>query len=215
MRSTKPPESSDLTASARIRAAAVLLFGRDGFADTSIRAIAAQAGVSPGLVIHHFGSKEGLKEACDHYVARELIDTEVAASERDLIGTMQRWLAEPDAFRAEFDYLTRMLLEGSESGDALFDELVGRTEEMLIHGAQTGQMHSFSDVRTAAVVVALMGLAPLVMGRQVSRALGEEELNVAALRKLALPAMELYTHGLYTGPELLEATKAAMEGEER
>jgi len=52
--------------------------------------------------------------------------------------------------------------------------------------------------------------APLVLGRQVGRALGEEGLSVGALQRLALPAMELLTHGLYTGTELLEATRAAM-----
>ncbi len=216
MCSVAPAETTapDLTARARIRAAAIHLFGRNGIKGTSVRAIATEADVSPGLVIHHFGSKEELKLACDRYVSRELIDTEVAASERDLIGTMQRWLAEPEAFRPEFDYLSRMITEGSETGDTLFDGLVDRTEEMLIQGADAGQMTRFSDVRTAALIVALMGLAPLLMARQVSRALGEDGLTAAALQKLALPSMELYTHGLYSGTELLEATRAAMKGDD-
>jgi AcrR family transcriptional regulator len=53
---------SDLTARARIRDAAIRRFGSDGFG-ASVRAIAADAAVSPGLVMHHFGSKEGLVEA--------------------------------------------------------------------------------------------------------------------------------------------------------
>ena len=52
--------SEDLTAQARIRNAAVELFARDGFEKTNLRAIAAAAGVSAGLVIHHFGSKDEL-----------------------------------------------------------------------------------------------------------------------------------------------------------
>jgi AcrR family transcriptional regulator len=43
-----------------IRQAATELFGRRGFASTSIREIARQAGVDPALVIRHFGSKEEL-----------------------------------------------------------------------------------------------------------------------------------------------------------
>jgi AcrR family transcriptional regulator len=39
---------------------AAALFARDGFAATSVRAIAKEAGVDPTLVIRHFGSKEGL-----------------------------------------------------------------------------------------------------------------------------------------------------------
>jgi AcrR family transcriptional regulator len=43
-----------------IRQAATELFGRRGFASTSVREIARQAGVDPALVIRHFGSKEEL-----------------------------------------------------------------------------------------------------------------------------------------------------------
>jgi AcrR family transcriptional regulator len=43
-----------------IRQAAAELFGRNGFASTSVREIARLAGVDPALVIRHFGSKEEL-----------------------------------------------------------------------------------------------------------------------------------------------------------
>lgn len=43
-----------------IRAAAAKLFPVDGYAGTSVRDIAAEAGVDPALVIRHFGSKEAL-----------------------------------------------------------------------------------------------------------------------------------------------------------
>ena len=52
--------AEDLTTRARIRDAAIGLFGRDGFGPATVRAVASAAGVSPGLVIHHFGSKAGL-----------------------------------------------------------------------------------------------------------------------------------------------------------
>ncbi len=47
----------DATTRSRIRDAAVALFGRAGYAATSIRTIADEAGVSAALVIHHFGTK--------------------------------------------------------------------------------------------------------------------------------------------------------------
>lgn len=43
-----------------IRDAAVRLFAERGYAGTSVRDIAGDAGVDPALVIRHFGSKEGL-----------------------------------------------------------------------------------------------------------------------------------------------------------
>jgi AcrR family transcriptional regulator len=67
MRST-PVLQSDMTARARIRDSAIGYVGRHGFRSATVRAIAADAGVSPALVIHHFGSKDGLREACDAHV---------------------------------------------------------------------------------------------------------------------------------------------------
>src|SRR5437867_3678661 len=50
-----PP--SDLTGAARIRDAALRQFAARGVAAASIRHVAKAAGVSPGLVQHHFRSR--------------------------------------------------------------------------------------------------------------------------------------------------------------
>src|SRR5699024_9797298 len=65
-RHARPPE--DLTSRARIRDAALAQFAEHGTKGATIRGIAAAAGVSPGLVQHHFGSKDALRESCDKYV---------------------------------------------------------------------------------------------------------------------------------------------------
>ena len=54
---------TDLTPAARIRDAALARFARDGLADTSIRDVARTAGLSPGLVQHHFKTKANLRDA--------------------------------------------------------------------------------------------------------------------------------------------------------
>src|SRR5439155_20095474 len=64
MRTTNALES-DLTTKARIRDTAMELFGREGVAASSLRGVARAAGVSPGLIVHHFGTKEGLIRAVD------------------------------------------------------------------------------------------------------------------------------------------------------
>ena len=58
----------DLTARARIREAALKHFAEEGYERATIRGIAQTAGVSPGLLRHHYGSKEALRTACDDYV---------------------------------------------------------------------------------------------------------------------------------------------------
>lgn len=208
------PASGDLTARARIRDAAILLFGRDGFTKSSVRAIAAQAEVSPGLVIHHFGSKDSLRQACDDYVLGELIDSEEGAAEADLLGTMQRWLSEPGVFQPAFDYLVRTLDEQSDTSDRLFDKLVRRTEKMLADGVRNGSMRQSSDPKATALLLAIQGLALLTMSRHVGRALGGSALSADILQRLTIPTIELYTHGIYSDSEILDAATAALEGEE-
>lgn len=63
----------DLTARARIRDAAIQLFAERGIEDVTIRDIASAAGVSSGLVRHHFGSKDDLRAACDSHVLSQMM----------------------------------------------------------------------------------------------------------------------------------------------
>jgi AcrR family transcriptional regulator len=58
----------DRTARTVIRDEALRLFAERGPDAVSVRQIAAAAGVSPGLVSHHFGSKDGLRDAVDAHV---------------------------------------------------------------------------------------------------------------------------------------------------
>lgn len=62
-----PRQHSDLTARARIRNAALVQFAERGVAGASMRTIADAAGVSVGLVQHHFGTKDKLQQECDAY----------------------------------------------------------------------------------------------------------------------------------------------------
>ena len=68
----RPVEFEDLTARARIREAALEHFAHEGYERATIRAIALTAGVSPGLLRHHYGSKDALRVACDDYVFEKL-----------------------------------------------------------------------------------------------------------------------------------------------
>src|SRR5690625_752779 len=61
----------------RILHAALDLFGQQGVSATSLKAIAASAGVSQALIIHHYGSKDSLRTACDVHVAELLRETKI------------------------------------------------------------------------------------------------------------------------------------------
>lgn len=55
---------------AAILAAARLRFGQQGFDRTTIRSVARDAGVDAALVMHYFGSKDGLFEAASRFDVR-------------------------------------------------------------------------------------------------------------------------------------------------
>jgi AcrR family transcriptional regulator len=209
MRSPSP----DRTTRARIRDAALALFGANGFSGTSVRAIADRAGVSAALVMHHFGSKEALRAECDAHIVDEVIGRkQQLATDSDLSSTMRRWLADVDAHRASLDYLARMITDGSEAGARLFDDLVDRTASMIDAEVAAGRMRPSRDPRMTAVLVASHGLVPLLLESQIGRALGEPGLTPALISRMTLPTLELYTHGLYQTTEVLDAAEAALSG---
>lgn len=212
MRST----ADDQTLRSRIRNSAIALFGAHGADAVSVRRIAAEAGVSPALVIHHFGSKDGLRAECDEHIVEEVLGrkrTALEAQGGDLQSAMQRWLADVDAHRPSLDYLARMIADGSPAGDRLFDDLLARTEAMLAEGVASGRMRPSSDPRMTAVLIAMHGLLPLLLERHLGRALGETGLTPVLVRRMTIPTLELYTHGLYADDALLQAASAALAGD--
>src|SRR5207253_1612093 len=89
-------EREDRTARALIRDAALRLFAELGPDRVSLRRIAGEVGVSHGLVVHHFGSKEGLRAVVDAYVV-DLFDALLA----ELAGAPEEPAADPFAPQAQ------------------------------------------------------------------------------------------------------------------
>ncbi|GAA1600934.1 TetR/AcrR family transcriptional regulator [Kribbella hippodromi] len=116
--------SSDLTARARLRLAALKLFAEHGFEATSTRAIATEAGVSHALLRHHYGSKDGLRAAVDE----DLLNTfdeglaKLDADDLSALGQVTARLFGSDELRR--NYLRRVLLEGGPAGIAVFRQLL-------------------------------------------------------------------------------------------
>lgn len=152
----------------RIRGTALRLFAARGAAATSLREVAREAGVAPGLVVHHFGGKDGLCAAVDDFVVdlfREAVDSvpldgpaaEVVAARDHAAAQM---LADnPDAV----DYLRRAVVTpdpGSEQlTRMLMDETVRRTQILRDHGIARSRI----PVEEQAVAVLVRQLGSLLL----------------------------------------------------
>lgn len=200
----------DLTARARIRDTAIVAFARDGFDGTSLRSIAREAEVSPALIVHHFGDKQALRRICDEYVAGIFTDENHELIDAPTSDRIRAALNDLDRYGPYIDYLGRMLVDGSPAADRLFDSILSGTRTMLDEQKAAGLLEPMSDIEMTALLLALMGLAQVVMRTQISRALGSDQLSPAGLLRATLPTMELLTHGIYATDTFLDATRTAL-----
>jgi len=196
-----------------IRDAAIVHFAHDGFRKASLRAIAGSAGVSASLVLHHFGSKERLRVACDEFVIGNMM---AAAHDKStpagLQAVIQGYLANPAEYEVDVAYLSRAIAEETMAGQTFVDTIVDETEAIVRAGIADGSMNASSDPRAEAVLIAMTSLAMMTMSSHLARALGFEGrgLGQETMRRLALPSVELYTHGLYSDDTVLNVTRKAL-----
>lgn len=188
----RAPHTAPETA-ARIRDAAIGEFAAHGFTRATVRSIATAASVSPGLVIHHFGSKEGLRVACDDFVFKALIEVkrEKASAGPLLVGE----LFQDRSTRMIAEYMLKSLLDPSEQGQRFFDHYVESVENIIEQGFAGFTMRKAADRRAQAAAIAMLGLAPLMLEHRIRHAIGTEDLP-ASFDRLSPYLFDLYMHGV-------------------
>ncbi len=197
-----PPRASDLTAAARIRNAALEGFAERGIAATSIRDVAAAAGVSPGLVQHHFKSKAGLRDAVNAYVIETALETfqglvgdEEAAADWTAMGnTVTAWVREQ---AVAVRYVARALAEGDPEAAKIFDGLIAIARRNWLEPlAEQRALATGIDQEWAAIHVVVFNLASVLFEAAISRHLPEPLLTPAELERWNRATAELYRRAL-------------------
>jgi AcrR family transcriptional regulator len=201
----------DLTAAARIRDAAIEQFGRDGFG-VGLRSIADAAGVSAALVIHHFGSKDGLRKACDDYVAEEIRSDKSDAMRSSDPATWFAAMAEIEEYAPLMAYLVRSMQTGGELAKTLWRNMIDNAGSYLDEGVSTGILKASRDPVARAKYLAITGGGGFLLYIQMH----ETPTDLRAVlrdyaRDMVLPALELYTEGLMSDRTMYDAFLAQAE----
>ncbi len=196
-----PALPDDLTARARIREAAFRRFAAQGVAATSLRAIAQDAGTSAALVVHHFGSKEGLVRAVD--------DAAVATFQAalDELPTDQT----PDALSADFGavferiiggdpvmraYLRRALLADQPASTALLDEMLAVTRAGLKLIDRAGGLRPLADDQWRPYQVLFIALGSMLLEPLLQRELDGRAFDPDVLRSRSDANLDFFANGL-------------------
>lgn len=159
---------TDLTAVARIRNAALKGFALRGVEATSIQDIANAAGVSSGLIQHHFDTKARLREAVDAYVLTIVTD---AIEEFDLDRSADQLLTEIGDRITEFVrdyrlallYLVRSAAAGEESGMRMFSSLVAVVRTQIARLVDEGVLASDVDQLWTALHLLTINLGAVLL----------------------------------------------------
>jgi len=191
---------ADLTAAARIRAAAMRLFADRGVSGVSIRDVAAAAGVSSSLVVHHFRTKDGLKAAVDEHTL-EVLRGLLAELPDDPSNSGQASQALWAALREEPDlmsYVRRLLIDGGPAGRALFAGMADATTAELAEMERNGAIGPSEDPPVRAVFLLVNDLAVIVLRDLITEAIGVDPLSQTGLERWGRSVMPIYTRGLYS-----------------
>lgn len=211
------PEGSpeDLNTRARIREAATTIFGEQGFG-VGVRAIATAAGVSPGLVNHHFGSKDGLRQACDDHVREFIRKAKMEYMGNPSPKGLLQAMAEVEEFAPYLAYLMRSLQAGGPLATEMFDHMVADVESYLKVGIENGSLRAPLDLKATARYMGLQNGGGFLLFMQLYLAQHDGVPDYPKMLReyaevMMLPAVDLYTNGLLTDSMALDTLLSGRE----
>lgn len=188
----------------RIRHAALANFAIHGTASASLRAVAATAGVSLGMVQHHFATKSSLIKAVDDYVLAMLIGAmsqpipEPPADSISEIGSRVSGLIANHPEVAA--YVSRAMVDGSPLGATLFDALMDVGLSRWELRAERGEVGPDVDLVWATINALVLAVGAISLRAHVDRHLPEPFTSPAQLQRWQDATDTLLREGLLGPP---------------
>jgi AcrR family transcriptional regulator len=185
----------------RIRNAALKSFATYGTSTTSLRTVAAAAGVSVGLVQHHFANKAGLIKAVDDHVLGLVIAAIAppipeppADSVAEMGSRVTRIVAEqPDIV----DYVGHALIDGSPLGTTIFDTLAVFGIARWSQRNERGETRPDLDLTWAALNALVLPLGTIILRGHIERHLPERFTAPTQLQRWQESVNTLLREGLF------------------
>lgn len=187
LRNEGSSDFEDRTARARILKAAMEHFAQEGYERSTIRTIAQTAGVSHGMLRHHYGSKVALRAACDNYVLEMLqgINAQITGEPTEAEGSWQ-------SFTQFGRYVARSLVDGSPTAGPIFDQMVTMTEQWLARAGGVRPHQPVVATRVRAAVVTAMAAAIPLLHDQLSSTLGFDVSSPEGFTLIATALLDIY-----------------------
>ena len=195
----------DLTTRARLRNSAIELFAMRGFT-ASVREIAAHAGVSAGLVTHHFGSKLNLRDECDAEVLRQYSTLKNDGIAQSPTQTMTR-MAELDDYAPMLVYILRSVREGGAAGVAFLESMIDEAVRFSEDGVAAGVVRPSRDPVARARFLVTSSLGGLLLQLSLLPQLDLADVGPTVRRlveEITLPTLEVYTEGVLVDRQYLD-----------
>lgn len=203
-------DERDLTARSNIRNAALRMFAERGPDAVTVRDIAKGAGVSASLVLHHFGSKDGLLAAVDAY-ASEAFEAVFAEFDGEDVAKLlmggEATTSVAEVFARAFPhgsplpaYLRRLLLTNDPAGAAIFSRWYATTRRLLDAMVELGAAAPSDDPAVRAAFLLVNDLAVILLRNQIASAIGIDPLTPAGLDRWGKDVTAVYTQGLFAAP---------------
>ncbi len=200
------PSAAEPPSIERIRRAALASFAAQGAAATTLRGVAAAAGVSLGLVQHHFATKAGLIKAVDDYVL-DIVITPMSqpieeGSATDSISEVGQRVNQIISEHPEVAaYLGRAVVDGSELGATVFDRLLEVGAARWQVRADTGEARPDIDVWWAATNSLVLALGAVSLRTHIERHLPEPFTAPEQLTRWQTSVDTLLREGLFPPPD--------------
>ncbi len=190
----------------RLIKVAMRMFAEKGYDGITVRDISAAAEVSVGLINHHFGSKEGLREAVDKYFIEQF--EEVLFEERPVPASEAEGLAQSVEFTENWinrhiddwdltkAYMRRALLEGSDWGAGLFERFYNVVRTSVDRMDADGKIRPDVDRLWLPLLVMYLELGTLLLEPFVERVLGKSGFDRELWRRRHRAYVDLMYRGV-------------------